>query len=390
MKKMLFLTFLNRVLEKNRKKYSIIKEQEKSDGMKIVVTAGGTMGHINPALAIIEEFKKHEKNLEVLYIGTHNRMEKDVIPKKNIPYESIEIYGFTKNIVNDLKDIVLIYKAKKKCKEIFKKFQPDVVIGVGGYVTYPVLKAAKEMHIKTFIHEQNSIPGKANRMVCKYADLIGVTFLESKKYLKTKGKIIYTGHPCGAWALEIPKKDKESLGFTKGKKLVTVVAGSLGSGSLNEKMKAYLQQVGKENYEVCYITGASHFDDFKKETFPSNVLIFPYVEELPGLLKVSDLIVSRAGAGSLSEILALEIPSIIIPSPNVANNHQYYNALELKEKNCIDLLEEKDLSVETLNKEIHKMLTDTTIRLKMIHAMHNEAVQNSALIIYQEIRKLIS
>ena len=155
-------------------------------------------------------------------------------------------------------------------------------------------------------------------------------------------------------------------------------------------MKSYLYQVANENYEICYITGNAHYESFKKETFPANVHVFPYIDELPGLLKVSDLIISRAGAGSLSEILALEIPSIIIPSPNVANNHQYYNALELKEKNCIELLEEKDLSVDVLNREVHKMLTDTTTRLKMIHAMHSEAVQNSALIIYQEIRKLIS
>ncbi len=358
--------------------------------MRIVVTAGGTMGHINPALAIIEEFKKKENNLEVLYIGTHNRMEKDVIPKKNIRYESIEIYGFTKNILNDLKDLVLISKAVKRCKEIFKEFRPDVVIGVGGYVTYPVLKAAHQMHIKTFIHEQNSIPGKANKMIAKYADVIGLTFLESKKYLKTKGKIVYTGHPCGAWAVDIPKKDKESLGFTKGKKLVTIVAGSLGSGSLNQKMKEYLKSISKKNYEVCYITGKSHYEDFIKEKYAPNVKVFSYMEDLPGLLKVSDLVVSRAGAGSLSEILALEIPSIIIPSPNVANNHQYFNAKELAQKNCICLLEEKDVTKEKILTVVDQMLTDTTKRLRMIHAMHSLDTKNSAEVIYQEIKELIS
>ncbi len=359
------------------------------DCMKIVVTAGGTMGHINPALAIIDEFKKQEKDLEVLYIGTHNRMEKDVIPKKNIPYESIEIYGFTKNIINDIKDVILIYKAIKKCKDILRKFQPDIVIGVGGYVTYPVIKAAHDLHIKTFIHEQNSIPGKANKLIAKNADLIGVTFLESQKYLKTKGKIIFTGHPCGAWALDVPKKEKASLGLTKGKKLVTIVAGSLGSGSLNQKMKTFLQKVDHENYEVCYITGKSHYEEFKQDKYPDNVKIFPYIEELPGLLKISDLVISRAGAGSLSEILALEIPSIIIPSPNVANNHQYYNAKELADKQCIRLLEEKDLTAEVLLEEVNKMLKDTTTRLKMIHKMHSLDTKNSANLIYNAIKDLI-
>lgn len=359
------------------------------DCMRIVVTAGGTMGHINPALAIIDEFKKEEKDLEVLYIGTHNRMEKDVIPKKGIPYESIEIYGFTKNIINDLKDIVLIYKGIKRCKEILKEFKPDVVIGVGGYVTYPVIKAAHDLHIKTFIHEQNSIPGKANKMICKYASLIGVTFSESQKYLKTKAKIIYTGHPCGAWALNIPKKNKETLGLTKGKKLVTVVAGSLGSGSLNQKMQDYLKDIKNENYEVCYITGKGHYEEFTKEKYPDNVKVYPYIDELPGLLKISDLVISRAGAGSLSEILALEIPSIIIPSPNVANNHQYFNAKDLEKKECIKLIEEKDVSKEVLLKEVNKMLKDTTTRLKMIHAMHSLDTRNSANIIYKAIKDLI-
>lgn len=252
--------------------------------MKIIVSAGGTMGHINPALAIIEEFKKHEKNLEVLYIGTHNRMEKDIIPKKNIRYEAIEIYGFTKDIKRDIKNIGCIRRAMKRCKEIMKEFRPDVVIGVGGYVTYPVLKVAHRLHIKTFIHEQNSIPGKSNKMIGKYADLIGVSFETSKQYFKTKGRIIYTGHPCGASALTIPKKDKKELGLKKGKKLVTVVAGSLGSGSLNNKMKDFLMST--HNYEICYITGKGYYEEFMDGfKAPENVKIFPFMESLPGLLK---------------------------------------------------------------------------------------------------------
>jgi len=356
--------------------------------MKIIVSAGGTMGHINPALAIIDEFKKQEKDLEVLYIGTHNRMEKDIIPARQIPYEEIEIYGFSKNIGQDLKNIKCIYEATKKCIKIMQEFKPDVVIGVGGYVTYPVLKAAHKLKIKTFIHEQNSIPGKSNKMISKYADLIGVTFENSKNFFKTKGKVIYTGHPCGAWALNIPKKDKRELGFTPKKKLVTIVAGSLGSGSLNTKMKDYLQQIKTKNYEVCYITGKSHYEDFLKDTtFPPNVKVVPYMDELPGLLKISDCVITRAGAGSLSEIMALEIPCITIPSPNVANNHQYYNAKELKEKGCLIMLEEKDLTSERLLELVDKMLNDTTLRLKMKLAMHGLDTKDSANIIYKAIKE---
>ncbi len=358
--------------------------------MKIVVTAGGTMGHINPALAIIEEFKKNESDLEVLYIGTHNRMEKEIIPKKEIPYEEIEIYGFSKDIFLDLKNIFLIQKAIKKCKKILLDFKPDVVIGVGGYVTYPVLKAAHELKIKTFIHEQNSIPGKSNKMISKYADIIGLTFLESKKYLKTNGKIIYTGHPCGAWALHIPKKEKKSLGLTEGKKLVTIVAGSLGSGSLNEKFCHILENLNDKPFEVVYITGKAHFEEFTKgKNFPKNVKVFPYMEELPGLLKISDVIISRAGAGSLSEILALKIPSIIIPSPNVANNHQYYNAKELADKKCILLLEEKDVTEEKIVSMIEDLLHNEIKRSELIHHMKENKVEDSANQIYLAIKEAI-
>ena len=357
--------------------------------LRIVVTAGGTMGHINPALAIIDEIKKQEKNVDILYIGTHNRMEKDIIPKKKIRYEAIEIYGFNKNLWRDFKNIFNIKKAVKKCKKIFEKFKPNVVIGVGGYVTYPVLKAAHDMHIKIFIHEQNSIPGKANKMVAKYANTIGITFKESEKYFKTRGKIVYTGHPCGAWALNVTSKNKESLGFTKEKKLVTIVAGSLGSGSLNEKMRDFLKDVENKDYEVCYITGKSYFDGFKKEKFPNNVHLFPFMEELPGLLKISDLVISRAGAGSLSEILALAKPAIIIPSPNVANNHQYYNAKELASKNCVCLLEENNLTKEILEKNIDLYLYDFKKREDMIKNMQKEQTLSSAYLIYKEIKDLV-
>ena len=357
--------------------------------MKIIVSAGGTMGHINPALAIIEEFKKQEKNLEVLYIGTHNRMEKEIIPKKGIHYEAIEIYGFTKDIKRDIKNIGCIYKAMKRCEEIMREFKPDVVIGVGGYVTYPVLKVAHRLHIKTFIHEQNSIPGKSNKMIGKYADLIGVSFETSKQYFKTKGRILYTGHPCGASALQVPKKEKTDLGLKKGKKLVTVVAGSLGSGSLNNKMKEFLQE--SHDYEICYITGKGYYAEFMTDfKAPENVKIFPFMEELPGLLKISDLVISRAGAGSLSELMALEIPSIVIPSPNVANNHQYYNAKDLSDKGCIVLLEEKEITAKVLNEKIDYLLNDVTTRMKLKNAMHELDTRNSSEIIYQAIKGMIS
>lgn len=358
--------------------------------MKIIVSAGGSAGHINPALAIIHKFQEYEKDLEVLYIGTHNRMEKDMVPKESIPYESIEIYGFTKDIKRDIKNISCIMKSSKKCIEIMKHFQPDVVIGVGGYVTYPVLKAAHKLHIKTFIHEQNSIPGKSNKMIAKYADLIGVTFKCSMKHFKTKGQVIYTGHPSASEALKVEKLDKTVLGLSKMKKLVLIVAGSLGSASLNLKMKEYLHSIKNENYEVLYVTGKSHYDSFiKEETFPENVKVVPYIDSLTGMMKNADVVVSRSGAATTFELAALNIPSILIPSPNVANNHQYYNAKELVETGSFVMLEENDLSKNKLSQEIKDLLENKTKRFEMMNEMKKLKIMDSAELIYGAIKDMI-
>lgn len=360
--------------------------------MKIIISAGGTGGHIYPALAIINKLKKEEKDLEVLYIGTHNRMEKDIIPERGIPYESIEIYGFSKkDIALDIKNIFLISKAKKKCLKIMKDFKPDMVFGIGGYVTYPVIWAANKLGIKTFIHEQNSQPGKTNLMLQSKADLIGVSFKESiSKFDKAKGEVFYSGNPCGENALSLEPMDKETLGLNKNKKLVVVVAGSLGSATINNKMKDFLYKCEKEEYEVLYITGKALYEDFIKDNkFPSNVKVLPYLDNLPALLKNTDLIVTRAGASTMSEILSLNLPAIFIPSPYVANNHQYYNALEIKNNGGGELIEEKDLTSDELINKINSILSDKISYQKTKENLKKMSMNNSSDVIYDKIKELI-
>ena len=361
--------------------------------MRIIVSAGGTGGHIYPALAIINKFKEKEKNLEVLYIGTHNRMEKDLIPARGIKYESIEIYGFSKrDILLDIKNIFLIKKAYKRCIEIMKEFKPDLVLGIGGYVTFPVIKAANKLGIKTFIHEQNSISGKTNKALAKNVDLIGVSFKESiKDYKNTKGEVFYSGNPCGENALSLEPMDKTKLGFKKNKKLVVVVAGSLGSASVNTKMKDFLHTIDDNSkYEVLYITGKSLYEEFiEGEDFGEHVKVLPYLDNLPALLKNTDLIITRAGASTMSEILSLNLPAIFIPSPYVANNHQYYNALEIKNNGGGELLEEKDLTSETLINKINEVLNDDKKYLGMKENLKKMSMNNSSDVIYKKLKDLI-
>lgn len=356
--------------------------------MKIIVTAGGTGGHIYPALSVIKKFQEKEKDLEVLYIGTHNRMEKDIVPSLGIKYESLEIYGFTKDIKRDIKNISLIHKATKKSIKILKEFQPDIVIGFGGYVTFPVIKAAHKLGIKIFIHEQNSIPGKSNKVLAKYCDVIGVTFATTKKYFK-HDHVIYTGHPRSDEAILATPIDKQTLGFSSSKKLVVIVLGSLGSSSLNVKIKEYLEQIDKENYEVLYITGKSQFEKYNNVTLPNNVKILPFYENLIGIFKNTDVVISRAGSGVLNEIIALNLPSIIIPSPNVANNHQYYNAKDLEDKKACIMLKEDTLTAIDLKNNVDKLLNDSAFKEVLISNLKKCKVQNSTDIIYTTIKDLM-
>ena len=358
--------------------------------MKIIVSAGGTGGHIYPALAIINKFKEKEDNLDILYIGTHNRMEKDLIPERGIRYEPIEIYGFSKkDILLDIKNVFLIKKATKRCIELMKEFKPDLVLGIGGYVTYPVIKAAHKLGIKTFIHEQNSIPGKSNLALQNNVDLIGVSFKESASKFKDQNKVFYSGNPCGENALSLEPMAKESLGFHKEKKLIVVVAGSLGSQTVNNKMKEFLHSV-PDKYEVLYITGKALYEDFiKDEKWNDNIKVVPYLDNLPALLKNTDLIVTRAGASTMAEILSLNLPAIFIPSPYVANNHQYYNAMEIKNNGGGDVIEEKDLTKDLLTSKIEEVLSDTKKYQTMKENLKKMSMNNSSEVIYNKLKDLI-
>ena len=359
--------------------------------MKVVVSAGGTGGHIYPALAVLEKLKKEDKNLEVLYIGTKNRMESEIIPERGIKYVGIEIYGFSKKkIFRDIKNIFLVSSGYRKCLKIMKEFKPDIVLGFGGYVTYPVLKAAKKLNIKTFLHEQNSIVGKTNKLLSSGVDLVAVSFLSTLNQFPKAKKVIYSGNPCGENALTTKAIKKSELGLDNKKKLVIVVAGSLGSSSMNEKLKEFLRLSKKSDYQVLYITGKSYYDEFVKKTrFGTNIKVVPYLDNLAGLMRNSDLVVTRAGASTMSEILALNLPAIFIPSPYVAGNHQYYNALEVVKNNAGLMIEEKDLNGELLFKTVTELLNDKKKYEIMKVNLKNMGKTDSSDIIVKEIKELI-
>ncbi len=357
--------------------------------MRVIVSAGGTGGHIYPALAIVNKIKELEPNSEFLYIGTHNRMEKDIVPAYNIPFETIEIYGFyRKKIWKNVKTVSCFLKSVKKCKKIIKKFKPDIVIGVGGYVTAPVIYAAHKLNIKTFIHEQNSVSGASNRFLSRYVDLIGVSFKSSMNEFP-KEKTIFTGNPCSEDARKKRAMDKREFGLHNGKKLVLVVMGSLGASKINEFLVNTMNAFQGKDYEILFVTGKSDYETISKQTFPKNVKVVPYIENMTRIMKCTDLMISRAGASTLSEIIALNIPSILIPSPYVPNNHQFKNAMDLIDAKAAVLLEEKDLNGDILVTKIDELISNEQKLKEMKENLKQLDIPNSATKIVTSIRELI-
>lgn len=357
--------------------------------MRVVISAGGTGGHIYPAVAIINKIKKEEPNSEFLYIGTHNRMEKDLIPSMNIPYEPIEITGFIRKLTLDnFKTLTRFIKARKRCLQLIKEFNPDIVIGAGGYVTAPVIWAAKKLGHKTFIHEQNSVVGLSNKYLTRYVDKVGVSF-ESTLNEFPKEKVLLTGNPCSEKAIATPIAKKSDFKLTEDKKLVLIVMGSLGSQTINEKMAEYMYGFRNKNYEILYVTGESHYEKLKNKRFPDNVKIVPFIKDLPSIMKKTDLMVSRAGASTMSEIMALGIPTIFIPSPYVTNNHQYKNAKDLCDKDAALIIEEKDLNKTTFIKMIDDILNDEKKYKNIKKNVSNLGIKDSSTRIYNTLKEMI-
>ena len=357
--------------------------------MRVVISAGGTGGHIYPALAIVNKIKEIEPKSEILYIGTHNRMEKDIVPKYGIPFKSIEIYGFNRrNLLKNFKTIKCLISSKKKCKKIIKEFNPDIVIGVGGYVTVPVILAAHSLGIKTLIHEQNSVAGKANLSLSRYVDLICVSFKSNINDFP-KEKVVFTGNPCGEDALKKNAIEKSEFKLSKDKKLVLFVMGSLGASKVNEFLISTMKLFNNKDYEILYVTGNKDYEKINKIKFPRNVKVVPYIESMTRIMKNTDLIVTRAGASTLSEIIALDLPSILIPSPYVPNNHQYKNALDLVNAKAAILIEEKDLSGDIIVRNIDNIINDSKKLNEMKKGLKKLKVDNSAEIIYKNIKNII-
>ena len=353
--------------------------------MRVIISAGGTGGHIYPALSILKKIKEKEPNSEILYIGTTRRMEAKIVPEMGINYVGVDVIGLKKDL-SAIKAGPVFLKAIRKCKKIIKEFKPDVVIGVGGYITAQVIYAAKKLGVKTIIHEQNSIPGKSNLFLEKYTDKVLVSLPGSQKYFK--GDVVLTGNPRSQEAYFCKARLKSEFGLSKDKKLVLIVMGSLGSTTISNALMDIIPKFKDKDYEVLVVTGKDYYDSYPKDK-PKNVFIVPFINDLAGILKNVDVIVTRAGASTIAEILAVGLPSILVPSPYVANNHQYFNAKELVDHGAGMLLEEKDFNASNLLKKIDLLLTNSVLYDSVCENAKKLGVISSCDKIYDEIKKVV-
>ena len=318
--------------------------------MKICFVTGGTGGHIYPALALADKMKELDSSTEILFIGNDDRMEKDLIPQNGYAFKALHTSGLVGNALKKCMAVCQMFKAEGKAKKYLKEFNPDVVIGFGGYVSAPVIMAAHSLGIHTVIHEQNSIVGKANQLVMKKVDAI-ITCYENVMRFFQRATI--------AKEATFDEDYFKSLGLDLDKKTILIVMGSLGSSSVNELMKSALKDVN-DDLQFLYVCGKDNSQDLNLFESQKNIHVVPYVDTLRIYGHV-DGMVCRAGATTLAEVTALGIPSIVIPSPYVANNHQFYNASMLLRQQACRIIEEKDLNAETLQGQIVSLYANPVV-----------------------------
>lgn len=340
--------------------------------MRVIFAGGGTGGHINPAISIADYAKSIDEKFKAIFIGTKHGLETRLVPKAGYKIEYIEIEGFDrKHMLKNIGVVKDLIVSRSRVKRIIKDFKPDCVVCTGGYVSGPVTMAARAMNVPSLIHEQNVYPGLTVKGSEKYVDYLALSFEETKNHLNAQSKCVVTGNPIRKEILEADKiKSREKLGITK--PFVLIFGGSLGADKINDNVIKILKRITEENkISLLFGTGDRNYDKIMSRIneegieLNDDVRVVPYIDNMAECMAAADLVVSRAGAITVSEIAALGKPSILIPSPNVVRNHQEQNAREFEKNGAAALIIEKDLNDNILYDKIMSMLTDTAALDKM-------------------------
>ena len=315
--------------------------------MRAIIAAAGTAGHINPGIAIANKIMEKEKDSKIIFVGTDRGLENDLVPRAGYELKTINAYGLSKEIsIQNLKRMIKTLKGFGEAKKIVKEFKPDIIIGTGGYICGAVVSAAKKENIPVVLHESNSFPGKAVKMLARKADTVLVSFEEAKRYIKNCKNVVYTGTPVKIKKQEYSYGERakiiNDLGLMYSKPVVLVFGGSQGAQKINEAIVQIIKKNLNRDYQIIWATGPKQYGIIKDELAEENIdinnienmKICDYIYNMEEVENVADLIVARAGAMTITEIANLSKPSILIPLPNVSNNHQMYNAKVLESRRC--------------------------------------------------------
>lgn len=364
--------------------------------MRVIVSGGGTGGHINPAIAIAKYIKEKEPESEILYVGTKRGLETKLVPAQNINIEYIDVYGFRRKL-SPMNIFVLAkaVKAVSDSKKLLKKFKPDVVIGTGGYVCGPLLYAAAKMNIPTLIHEQNVIPGMTVKMLADKVNVVATSFDTTKSYLKKHNKIVLTGNPVRSDLLNVANYEARFKLNINDSPTVLFMGGSLGAKSINDALVDIVSREMAEDYNIIASTGERNYEavmsaiNEKIDKLPPNVKIEPYIYNTDVVFAASDVIICRTGAVTVSELAASGKPSIVIPSPNVAHNHQEYNARYLSDRGAAILIHDDELTGTKLNAEILTLINDKERLAQMGRNAKTAAIYDATDKIYTAVKELL-
>lgn len=358
---------------------------------KFIISGGGTGGHIYPAIAIANEIKAQIPDAEILFVGAQDKMEMQKVPAAGYKIEGLWISGIQRKITLDNALFpVKFLSSLMKSKKIIKAFKPDVVIGTGGFASGAVVKVAQQMNIPTVIQEQNSYPGITNKMLSSKANAICVAYDGLNVYIKSN-KIIKTGNPVRQDLLEIESKSNEArqfYGIQPNKKTVVILGGSLGARRINQLVEKELPFFKEQNVQVIWQCGKFYINEYKKYHNNEDVLVYDFIERMDLLFAAADVIVSRAGASSVSELAIVGKPVIFIPSPNVAEDHQTKNAKSITDKNAAVLIKESELD-QQFQEQMLRLLTNDQVVEALSNNIKTLALPNATKDIVNEIFKLV-
>ena len=374
--------------------------------MKIVFTCGGTAGHVNPALALAGLIKERKPDSEILFVGARRGIEKQLIESAGWPFRTVEISSFHRSLTpkelrHNLISLRNLLRSPGEARALLKEFPASLVVGTGGYASYPMIRAAASLGIPAAVHESNAIPGLTTRLLEKHADLIMVGFEECRKNYRHPDKVLVTGTPVRGDFFRLTRKQaKQKLGMDDGRPLIVSFWGSLGAREMNRQMAEFLALEARSGIPFHHVHGAGkvgciHMAEYLKDAGidldrAPGLEVREYIQDMGVMMRAADLVICRAGASTISELTALGVPAIIVPPPNVTHNHQESNARVLANSGGAEMILEKDSSGRILYDTARRILEDPDRRKRMSSAMSSLGTIDASEKIYAAVMDLRS